>query len=123
MVLVPWSIFLFNLEIISGNGRDQTPTKQRKLREAFWIKELRTVYPYGLNDRCNGQDWFNRNEDDITSTIFNKTKIVRKKRSNKKIHNFSKIWNYEEFLRKVNNCMIILMIGFSFVVKLFRLYP
>src|ERR1700722_16475655 len=30
----------------------------------------------------------------------NKTKIVRKKRSNKKIHNYSKNWNYEEFLRK-----------------------
>src|SRR5580693_9467054 len=70
-------------------------------QEAFWIKELGTVYPYGLNDRCNGQDWFNKNDDDIASTIFNKTKIVRKKRSNKKIHNFSKNWNYEEFLRKV----------------------
>jgi len=79
------------------------PTKQRKLREAFWIRELRTVYPYGLNDRCNGQDWFNRNDDDIASTIFNKTKIVRKKRSNKKIHNFSKNWNYEDFLRKVKH--------------------
>ena len=29
------------IEIIYGNGRDEKPTKQRKLREAFWIKELR----------------------------------------------------------------------------------
>ena len=58
------------IEIISGNGRDERPTKQRKLREAFWIKELRTVYPYGLNDRCNGQDRFSRNDDDIASKIF-----------------------------------------------------
>ena len=88
-----------HIEIISGNGREERPTKQRKLREAF-LKELRTVYPYGLNDRCNGQDWFNRNDDDITSTIFNKTKIVRKKRSNKKIHNFSKIGIMKNFYVK-----------------------
>ena len=69
----------------------------------FWIKELRTVYPYGLNDRCNGQDWFNKNDDDVASIIFNKTKIIRKKRSNKKIHNFSKNWKYEDFLRKVKD--------------------
>src|SRR5580704_10857751 len=37
------------IEIISGNGRGERPIKQRKLREAFWMKELRTVYPYGLN--------------------------------------------------------------------------
>ena len=58
-------------------------------------------YPYGLNDRCNGQDWSNRNDDDIAFTIFNKTKIVRKKHSNKKIHNYSKNWKYEEFFQKV----------------------
>ena len=36
----------------------------------------------------------------ILHPIGNKTKNSSKKRSNKKIHNFSKNWNYEEFLRK-----------------------
>ena len=44
------------IEIIGGDGRSEKSAKQRKLRETFWIKELRTVYPYGLNDRCNGQE-------------------------------------------------------------------
>src|ERR1044071_9860586 len=47
------------IECIGGNGRDGKSQKHRKLRELFWIKELRTVYPYGLNDRCSGQDWSN----------------------------------------------------------------
>ena len=63
-------------------------------------KELRTIYPFGLNDRCNGIDWSNRDDDDIASTIFNKTLIFRKKRSNKKIHNFSKNWKHEEFFHE-----------------------
>ena len=37
----------------------------------------------------------------ILHPIGNKTKNSSKKRSNKKIHNFSKNWDYEEFLRKV----------------------
>jgi hypothetical protein len=89
------------IEIISGNGRNEKSAKQRKLREAFWIKELRTIYPYGLNDRCNGQDWSNRDGDIIASTIFNKTRIFRKKRSNKKINNFSNNWKHEEFFQKI----------------------
>jgi hypothetical protein len=89
------------IEIISGDGRTEKSTKQRKLREAFWIKELRTIYPYGLNDRCNGQDWSNRDDDSIASTIFNRTRIFRKKHSNKKIHHWSRNWKHEEFFQKV----------------------
>ena len=89
------------IESISGDGRNEKSAKQRKLRETFWIKELRTVYPYGLNDRCNGQDWSNKDDEDISSVICNKTIIFRKRHSNKKIHKFSKNWKYEEFLQKV----------------------
>ena len=36
------------IEIIGGDGRSEKSAKQRKLRETFWIKELRTVYPLVL---------------------------------------------------------------------------
>ena len=45
------------LEKIEGNGRtdrgaiDATQTAFRKQRELHWMLKLRTVYPYGLNDR------------------------------------------------------------------------
>jgi len=42
------------IEQITGDGRDPDIGKARKFREAYWMKELRTVFPYGLNDRCNG---------------------------------------------------------------------
>jgi len=57
------------IELISGDGRNEKSTKQRKLRESYWIKELRTIYPYGLIDRCHGQDWHNKDDDSIAFTI------------------------------------------------------
>ena len=30
---------------------DATSKHVRKARERYWMMELRTVYPYGLNDR------------------------------------------------------------------------
>ena len=72
------------IEKISGDGKKDGVAKHRKLREAFWMKELKTVYPYGLNDRCNGFDWSNKSDEDITCLIFNKTKTHRKTRSKKK---------------------------------------
>jgi hypothetical protein len=72
------------IESIGGNGRDEKSLKFRKLRESFWMKELRTVYPYGLNDRCNGQDWSNKSDEDISCLIFNKLNTFRKKHCHKK---------------------------------------
>lgn len=46
------------LEKLKGTGRtargaiDPKITSLRKSRENYWIMKLRTVYPYGLNDRC-----------------------------------------------------------------------
>ena len=44
------------LEKLPGNGYvngqfDKTMLKTRLEREDYWMKTLRTVYPYGLNDR------------------------------------------------------------------------
>lgn len=89
------------IEQISGDGHDEIITKHRKLRESFWMKELRTVYPYGLNDRCSGKDWHKKNVNDITAKIFNKTYTYRKSRSNNKINNFSKLFSLPNFLDHV----------------------
>ena len=88
------------IEIISGDGRSEKSTKQRKLREAYWIKELRTIYPYGLNDRCNGQDWSNRDDDSIASTIFNKTRILERSVVIRRSISGVEIGNMKNFFRK-----------------------
>ena len=36
------------IEVLGGEGRKETVTRQRKIREDYWIKELRTTYPYWL---------------------------------------------------------------------------
>ena len=54
------------LEKLEGNGRternalDPSVTSIRKDREMFWIYQLRTLYPYGLNDRI-GNEYKNDN--------------------------------------------------------------
>ena len=54
----------FSIQVIEhfkGNGYKgkQVCPEARKIRverEDYWIKELRTVYPYGLNERARGHD-------------------------------------------------------------------
>ena len=49
------------LEKLEGNGRtargaiDPTLTCKRKERELYWMLKLRTVFPYGLNDRIGDE--------------------------------------------------------------------
>ena len=60
----------FNVQIIEklpGNGRkgkylDPKSTKYRKERELHWMLKLRTVYPYGLNDRVGDEFKIERNQ-------------------------------------------------------------
>ena len=41
--------------------------------ETDWMVELRTVYPYGFNDRCKGRDWRERGDSDyVGGTLFKK---------------------------------------------------
>jgi len=59
------------LEKIDGSGRtnrkaiDVSVSSYRKQRESFWMTTLRTVYPYGLNDRMADDYMKNQNSERI----------------------------------------------------------
>jgi len=90
------------IEDFTGDGRNEETIKQRKFRENYWMKELRTTYPYGLNDKCNGRIWKNKNKEDITASIFNPTKcIIRKNRTRNHNRTWSKQFLLEVFLAQV----------------------
>ena len=44
------------IEHINNSDDTDNDDTNRRFREAFWIRELRTKYPYGLNDRLLGDD-------------------------------------------------------------------
>ena len=45
--------------------RDVACTALREKCETEWMLELRSVYPYGLNDRCKGKDWQERGQGEL----------------------------------------------------------
>ena len=52
---------------------DVACTAQREKCETGWMVELRSVYPYGLNDRCKGKDWRERAQGELVgATLFKK---------------------------------------------------
>jgi hypothetical protein len=67
----PYSVQI--LEKLEGNGKtinnvwDPSMTKLRKERELHWMLKLRTVYPYGLNDRVGDEFKIERNQKLIAS--------------------------------------------------------
>ena len=65
------------IEQIDGDGRHPNVEKFRKLRESYWMKELPTIFPYGLNDRCGGLDWTKKESDKIAASLFNKITVRR----------------------------------------------
>ena len=51
---------------------DKSKMKSERIkRENFWIKELRTLTPYGLNDRLDHKNWRYRSREDIACKVFN----------------------------------------------------
>lgn len=46
-------------------------------RESFWIKELRTLTPYGLNDRLDSYNWRFRTRYGIAGKVFNHLRTKR----------------------------------------------
>ena len=67
------------IEQITGNN-----VKLLLERENFWIKELRTLTPYGLNDKLGSKNWRTRTRDDIAGLCFNKIKVDRGCRGRKR---------------------------------------
>ena len=85
------------------------------------MKELRTTYPYGLNDKCNGRIWKNKNQEDITASIFNPIKcLMRKKRTRNYKHAWSQAFSFVINIIGVINFMIV---GFFSVEKVYVHYP
>jgi len=60
------------IEKIDDSGTNKDQKRRRLEREAFWIKELRTLTPYGLNDRLDSKNWRYRWRTDIAGICFNK---------------------------------------------------
>ena len=64
---------------------DQATTTLRRKREDFWMEELHTIYPYGLNNR-HGNNQDQRNEEMSVRTMFHRKAKKRKKRSRRSPH-------------------------------------
>ena len=72
---------------------------KRLQREAFWIRELQTLAPYGLNDRLGAKNWRFRSRNDIAGVCFNRKKTFRGRRGkgkNKQVHQSS-----EDFINQL----------------------
>ena len=66
------------------------------------MKQLRTIFPYGLNDRCDGKDWTRKECNDITATIFNKIEVLRTHRGSGKT-NWSNTFSVDNFLTELRD--------------------
>ena len=81
-------------------GNDDKAKSLRLKREAYWIKELRTLTPYGLNDRLDFRNWRLRSRDDIVGLSFNNLSNVRGCRGNKSNRTKKNVkpFDYNKFL-------------------------
>ena len=83
------------IEYINDEDGDKSGAL-RRYREKYWMNELRTIYPYGLNERCGDGD-ATKNIKNVYS-LFNKMKRKSKsqneqKKNKKKEHKTYYIFN------------------------------
>ena len=78
------------------NSKEISSKKFRQNRETYWMKELRTVYPFGLNDQCVEINWTNKNSENVTMRIFNRLLIKRSKRGALRRNNWSSLFSIAE---------------------------
>ena len=77
------------IEKLPGNGQDKegrmdtNMSHKRREREAYWMKELRTVYPFGLNNRCE-KNIDQRDDGDNVYRMFQKKKKNKGRRKRKR---------------------------------------
>ena len=76
-------MFVQPIESIVVAPNEQTSTYSKRLeREEFWIRELKTAYPYGLNDNIRGVGNISKQNDElIVWKFFNKHSKTRKRKS------------------------------------------
>ncbi len=96
----------------NGKMDDQAAYRRRK-REEFWMKELRTVYPYGLNNRCEKN--MDQRTEDCVYKLFNKRKRNPQRRRHKKLGN-PKI-KAEDVIVNLGNGTSTIIQKISFLIK------
>ena len=77
-------MFVQPIESIVVAPNEQASAYSKRLeREEFWIRELKTVYPYGLNDNIHGVGNISKQNDKIIVwKFFNKHSKTRKRNQN-----------------------------------------
>ena len=58
------------LEVKNINTRNKMKFNFRKEREDWWMRELWTITPYGLNDDYDGKNWNERGYDETVCKLF-----------------------------------------------------
>ena len=85
------------IEKMPDTGTDKQQKDKRKVREDFWIRELRTVYPYGLNSRLDSMDYNRRTNVEIS---FNRqNRYSTRKRGTKRGRGTT--WSTEEVIKEI----------------------
>ena len=56
-------------EIKNRNERNKAKIAFRREREDWWMKELWTVVPYGMNEKCDGKRWNERGPEESSVKI------------------------------------------------------
>ena len=98
------------LEKLPGTGRtargaiDPKVTCVRKSREDLWMLKLRTVYPYGLNDRC-GDDYMADQNNNLIGLKFPPLKRAFHRVSHRSRPKRTKPLNYQSFLNKLDKIL------------------
>ena len=85
------------IEVLAKN----TTKRDRIKKEEWWMRELKTLYPYGLNDKHNNNYYSSYSEEKLVWTIFNHQTIKRKKRGKGRTHSGSS-GDIDDFLRELD---------------------
>ena len=102
------------IENWAGDGRrangtiDKDLTRKRRKRETEWMHTLRTVYPYGLNDREFNETSI-KDGNEIIGKRFNRMPRTFNRVVNASRHchnNEDRNYSYKTFLDKFSNCLL-----------------
>ena len=73
--------------------QSEISAEERIRKEEWWMRELKTLYPYGLNDKCGNSFYSDYKKDRTVFSVFNKIVIERKRREGKKLSLQGKCFN------------------------------